>query len=177
MEEKVKEKEIQLVAFLLNEEEFACNISNVREVLKMVKITPLPKTLKFVEGVINLRGEVIPVIDLRKRFNLPEAGYSDRSRIIIVEVASNQVGLIVDAVTEVLRLPGSQVQASPSGIAGDCSVLIKGVGKIEQRLLIILNLEYILSTEEQLALEDITAAGREAAALQDAGGVQEAGGR
>jgi len=168
MEQKAKEKEIQVVVFLLNEEEFACNISDVREVLKMVKVTPLPRTLKFVEGVINLRGDVIPVIDLRKRFNLPEAEYDEQSRIIIVEVGSGQVGLIVDAVTEVLRLPSSQVQASPSGIAGDCSELIEGVGKIEQRLLIILNLEYILSTEEQLALEDITAAGREAAAIQEA---------
>ncbi|HHX87479.1 MAG TPA: chemotaxis protein CheW [Firmicutes bacterium] len=172
-----KEKEIQLVVFILNNEEFACNITDVKEVLKMFKVTSLPQSLKFVEGVINLRGEVIPVVDLRKRFNLPEVDYSEQSRIIIVEVGSNQVGLIVDAVTEVLRLPASQVQASPSGIAGDCSQLIEGVGKIEQRLLIILDLEYILSTEEQLALDDITAAGREAAAIKEAEGAQEAGNR
>lgn len=162
--EQETEKEIQLVVFILNNEEFACNINDVREVLKMVKVTPLPQSLKFIEGVINLRGEVIPVIDLRKRFNLPEVDYSERSRIIIVEVGSNQVGLIVDEVSEVLRLSSSQVQASPSGVTGEDSELIVGVGKIEQRLLIILNLEYILSSEEQLALEDITAAGRQAAA-------------
>ncbi|MGB4330680.1 MAG: chemotaxis protein CheW, partial [Dethiobacteria bacterium] len=144
--------------------EFACDINNVREVLKMVKVTPLPQSLKFVEGVINLRGEVIPVVDLRKRFNLPEVDYSERSRIIIVEVGSSQVGLIVDEVSEVLRLSSSQIQASPSGITGGDNELIVGVGKIEQRLLIILNLEYILSTEEQLALEDITEAGRQAVA-------------
>ena len=159
MEQKI-EKEIQLVVFMLDDEEFACNISDVREVLKMVKVTPLPQSLKFIEGVINLRGEVIPIIDLRKRFNLPEVDYSERSRIIIVEVGANQVGLIVDEVSEVLRLSSSQVQASPSGISGGDSELIVGVGKLEQRLLIILNLEYILSSEEQLALEDITAAGR-----------------
>ncbi len=159
MEQKI-EKEIQLVVFMLDDEEFACNISDVREVLKMVKVTPLPQSLKFIEGVINLRGEVIPIIDLRKRFNLPEVDYSERSRIIIVEVGANQVGLIVDEVSEVLRLSASQVQASPSGISGGDSELIVGVGKLEQRLLIILNLEYILSSEEQLALEDITAAGR-----------------
>lgn len=159
MEQKI-EKEIQLVVFMLDDEEFACNISDVREVLKMVRVTPLPQSLKFIEGVINLRGEVIPIIDLRKRFNLPEADYSERSRIIIVEVGANQVGLIVDEVSEVLRFSSSQVQASPSGISGGDSELIVGVGKLEQRLLIILNLEYILSSEEQLALEDITAAGR-----------------
>ncbi|HOB28443.1 MAG TPA: chemotaxis protein CheW [Bacillota bacterium] len=164
MEQEHTEKEIQVVAFVLNNEEFACDINNVREVLKMVKVTPLPQSLKFVEGVINLRGEVIPVVDLRKRFNLPEVDYSERSRIIIVEVGSSQVGLIVDEVSEVLRLSSSQIQASPSGITGGDNELIVGVGKIEQRLLIILNLEYILSTEEQLALEDITEAGRQAVA-------------
>jgi len=86
------------------------------------------------------------------------------ARIIIVEVGSSQVGLIVDEVSEVLRLSSSQIQASPSGITGGDNELIVGVGKIEQRLLIILNLEYILSTEEQLALEDITEAGRQAVA-------------
>ena len=164
MEQEHTEKEIQVVAFVLNNEEFACDINNVREVLKMVKVTPLPQSLKFVEGVINLRGEVIPLVDLRKRFNLPEVDYSERSRIIIVEVGPSQVGLIVDEVSEVLRLSSSQIQASPSGITGGDNELIVGVGKIEQRLLIILNLEYILSTEEQLALEDITEAGRQAVA-------------
>ncbi len=164
MEQEHTEKEIQVVAFVLNNEEFACDINNVREVLKMVKVTPLPQSLKFVEGVINLRGEVIPVVDLRKRFNLPKVDYSERSRIIIVEVGPSQVGLIVDEVSEVLRLSSSQIQASPSGITGGDNELIVGVGKIEQRLLIILNLEYILSTEEQLALEDITEAGRQAVA-------------
>ncbi len=167
MKQNKQEEENQLVVFLLNKEEFACSINHVREVLKMVRITPLPRALRFVEGVINLRGEVIPVIDLRKRFNLPETEYGEQSRIIIAEIGPNQVGLIVDAVTEVLRLPGTQVQASPSGITGDCSELIEGVGKIGDRLLIILDLEYILSTEEQLALEDIAAAGREAAAAQN----------
>lgn len=163
MEQPMK-KEIQLVAFKLDNEEFACKISDVQEVLKMVRVTPLPQSLKFIEGVINLRGEVIPVIALRKRFDLPEIDHSKHSRIIIVEVGANRVGLIVDQVSEVLRLPASQVQASPAGIAGGDSELIVGVGQIEQRLLIILNLEYILSSEEQLALEDITAAGRQVAA-------------
>ena len=155
MAHELKEEEIQLVVFLLNQVEFACYIEHVREVLK-VKVTPLPKTPQFVEGVVNLRGEVIPVIDLRKRFDLPVVEDKE-NRIIIVEVGSNVIGLIVDAVKEVLR---SKIQSPPSGLTGASSKLIKGIGNLGERLLIILNLEYILSTEEQLALEDITAAGR-----------------
>ncbi len=167
MEGKIKEKEVQLVTFLLNDEEFACDINNVREVLKMLEITPVPRAPRFVEGVINLRGEVVPVIDLRKRFDLPGIEYGEKTRVVIVEIAPNRVGMVVDAVKEVLRLPESKLQAYPSGITGECSELIKGVGKLGERLLVILNLEFILSTKEQLALKDIAAAGREAAALRD----------
>ncbi len=155
--------ETQLVVFMLENEEFACNIEDVREVLKMVRVTPLPRSLDFVQGVINLRGEVIPVIDLRKRFGLPEAGQSDDSRIIIVEVEERMVGLIVDSVSEVIRLLKTHIQDAPSKIAGEQKGLILGVGKIENRLLIILNLDCILTTEEQIALEDISSAGQELA--------------
>ena len=155
------QKEVQLVIFLLNQVEFAVSIGSVREVLKKQKVIPLPKTPSFMEGVINLRGEVIPVVDLRKRFSLPE-DVGGESRIIIVEMGTNLVGLIVDKITEVLYLPHSQVLPTPSGIKGEHINLIEGIGNDDGRLLIILDLEYILSNEEQLALEDITAAVREA---------------
>ena len=160
MEVKAKEGETQLVVFVLEQEEFACNISDVREVLKMVRVTPLPRSLEFVSGVINLRGEVIPVIDLRKRFGLPEAERNDNNRIIIVEVESRMIGLIVDSVSEVIRLPDKQIQETPDQVAGGHTNFIAGVGKIEDRLLIILHMERILTTEEQIALEDISSAGR-----------------
>jgi purine-binding chemotaxis protein CheW len=159
-----KDGESQLVVFTLEKEEFACNIEDVREVLKMVRVTPLPRSLDFVEGVINLRGEVIPVIDLRKRFGLAEVERNDESRIIIVEVESRMVGLIVDSVSEVIRIQNSDIQDSPDQVAGKHTELIVGVGKVSGRLLIILNLEQILTSEEQIAIDDIAAAGRQAAA-------------
>jgi len=161
MAETSKAGESQLVVFVMENEEFACGINNVREVLKMIRVTPLPRSLDFVEGVINMRGEVIPVIDLRKRFGLPEAERTDESRIIIVEVEEYMVGLIVDSVREVLSLPDQQIQEAPSQVAGGKTDLIKGVGKVEDRMLIILDLDRILTSEEQIALDDISRAGKE----------------
>ncbi len=160
MAELTKDGETQLVVFRMEKEEFACNINDVREVLKMIRVTPLPRSLDFVEGVINLRGVVIPVIDLRKRFGLAEAERTDESRIIIVEVEERMVGLTVDSVTEVIRLMQNQIQDAPTQVAGSKTDLIMGVGKIEDRMLIILNLDRILTSEEQIALEDISQAGK-----------------
>jgi purine-binding chemotaxis protein CheW len=162
--ESKKGGETQLVVFTLKGEEFACHISDVREVLKVAQVTPLPRSLDFVEGVINLRGEVIPVLDLRRRFGLPGAERTEQSRTVIVDLHSRPVGLIVDSVSEVIRLPQSQIQETPDQVAGNKTHLILGVGKAGDRLLIILNLERILSGEEQIALDDILFAAREAAA-------------
>lgn len=161
MAEVTREGETQLVAFVLENEEFACDINDVREVLKMIRVTPLPRSLDFVEGVINLRGDVIPVIDLRKRFALAEVERTDDNRIIIVEVEERMVGLTVDSVTEVIRLSNKQIQDAPDQVAGGRTHLIMGVGKIDERLIIILNLDRILTTEEQIALNDISSAGKE----------------
>lgn len=163
MAEVTGDGETQLVVFRMENEEFACNINDVREVLKMVRITPLPRSLEFVEGVINLRGDVIPVIDLRKRFGLSEADLTDDSRIIIVEVEERMVGLIIDSVSEVNRLSNKQIQDAPERVAGGKTNLIMGVGKVDERLLIILNLNRILTSEEQIALDDISQAGKELA--------------
>jgi purine-binding chemotaxis protein CheW len=147
--------EVQMVAFKLDEEEFAVDIHQVREVLKMAVVTPLPQSASFIEGVINLRGEIIPVIDLRKRFELSEWERNEQTRIIIVEIRDSYVGLIVDSVTEVLRFTSANIQPPPSKVAGTRTDLIEGVGKIGERLLIILNLEKILTSEEKIALDDI----------------------
>ena len=163
MAELTKDGETQLVVFRMESEEFACGINDVREVLKMIRVTPLPRSLDFVEGVINLRGEVIPVIDLRKRFGLTEAERTDESRIIIVEAEERMVGLTVDSVTEVIRIPNTQIHDAPNQVAGQQTNLIMGVGKIDQRMLIILNLDRILTSDEQIALADISQAGRDLA--------------
>lgn len=155
------DSEVQMVAFKLENEEFAVNIQQVREVLKMTQVTPLPQSAHFIEGVINLRGEVIPVVDLRKRFALEAQERGEQTRIIIVEIQDSKVGLIVDSVTEVLRLSSASIQLPPARIAGTRTDFIKGVGKIDDRLLIVLNLEKILTTEEKIALEEVTLAEQE----------------
>ena len=144
--------EVQMVVFKLEKEEFAVDIHQVREVLKMSRVTPLPQSAHYIEGVINLRGEVIPVVDLRKRFELPVGVRNEQTRIIIVEIQNSNVGLIVDSVTEVLRLSSSAIQPPPARVAGTRTDLIKGVGKVSDRLLIVLNLEKILTTEEVILL-------------------------
>ena len=158
MEEKRDiENEVQIVAFFLENEEFAVEIGKVREVLKLIRITPLPRSYNYIEGVINLRGDIIPVVDLRKRFGLnAEIKRDDSSRIIIVELDDNDIGLIVDSVTEVVRISQDLIQLPPSNVAGARTDLIQGVGKINDRLLIILNLEKILATEDQITLEEVT---------------------
>lgn len=147
--------EVQIVAFKLEEEEFAIDIYQVHEVLKMVPVTPLPQAAHFIEGVINLRGEVIPVIDLRKRFELPVQERNDQTRIIIVEIEEHKVGLIVDFVTEVLRLSSEAIQPPPARVAGAGNDFIQGIGRIEGRLLIILNLAKILTMQAKIALEEV----------------------
>ncbi len=157
--EEVRENviEVQLVAFILEKEEFAVDIQQVKEVLKVSSITPLPRSFDFIEGVINLRGDIIPVIDLCRRFGLDRDDDRDeQSRIIIVEVEENAVGLIVDSVSEVVRLPQDSIQDPPTNVSGTRTDLIKGVGKFEDRLIIILNLKKILTTDEQIDLEELT---------------------
>ncbi len=148
--------EVQMVVFKLEKEEFAVDIQQVREVLKMSQVTPLPQSAHYIEGVINLRGEVIPVVDLRKRFELPLGERDGQTRIIIVEIQESNVGLIVDSVTEVLRFSSSAIQPPPARVAGTRTDLIEGVGKVADRLLIVLNLEKILTTEEVISLEEVT---------------------
>jgi purine-binding chemotaxis protein CheW len=147
--------EVQMVVFKLEKEEFAVDIHQVKEVLKMSRVTPLPQSAHYIEGVINLRGEVIPVVDLRKRFELPEGERAEQTRIIIVEIQDSNVGLIVDSVSEVLRLSSSAIQSPPERVAGTRTDLIKGVGKVADRLLIVLNLDKILATEEVIFLEEV----------------------
>lgn len=145
----------QLVIFKLAGEEYGCDIDSVKEVLKMVKITPLPETLDFMEGIINLRGEVIPVLDLRKRVGLKKEQLLDNSSIVIVEAAECTVGLIVDEVSEVLNIEEKNIQESAGEQGGNKEKLIEGVGKAGERLLLILNLNEVITSKAQSGLEEI----------------------
>lgn len=151
--EVAKEKEVlQLVTFRLGQEEFSLDILKVQEIIRHMELTRVPRTPDFVEGVINLRGRVIPVLDLRKRFGLPDAEDTSATRIIVVEVGGVTVGLKVDGVSEVLRINADTVEPPPALVTSIESDYIKGVGKLDNRLLILLDVSKILSRSEKDAL-------------------------
>ena len=156
MSEEIKKHEVdllQLVTFRIGEEEFGVDILRVQEIIRIMEITRVPKAPDFVEGVINLRGKVIPIIDLRKRFGLEVKEHDKHTRIIVIEMNNMIVGFVVDAVSEVLRIPADTVEPPPPAVMGGIdSEYISGVGKLEDRLLILLDLDKLLSQEEQAEL-------------------------
>jgi|GEM_PF-178044 len=139
------EELIQLVGFCLGDEEFGVDINEVHEINRSIEITPVPRTPDFVEGVINLRGKVIPVINMRIRFQLPGIEKNNQTRIVIVEVDSKIVGMLVDSVTEVLRISSNTIEPPPDILSGIDTDNIRGVAKLENRLLILLDLSRVLS--------------------------------
>ena len=141
---------LQLVSFKIGAEEFGVDILKVQEINKMTSITKVPNAPDFVEGVINLRGRVIPIIDLRTRLGLEKIEHTKDTRIIVVELDGKTVGFIVDAVNEVLRIPAGITEKPPELVAGIESDYITAVGKLEDRLLILLDLDKVLKGELKL---------------------------
>lgn len=138
--------EEQLVTFSLGSEEFGVDIMLVQEIIRIPPITRVPNTPVFVEGVINLRGNIIPVVCLRTRFGMPQVEMTDFSRIIVFLVQGKVLGIRVDAVTEVLRLDGEAIEPSPAISVGSLeSKFIRSVGKIGERLIVLLDLDQIMS--------------------------------
>lgn len=131
--------QLQLVTFDVAGEEFAVDILAVREINRMMSLTRVPNSPSEVEGVINLRGKIIPVIDLRRRFGMDQTQHSQDSRIVVVEVLERVVGFIVDRVHEVLRIEKSIVEPAPEMVCSIDSDFIAGVGKLEDRLVILLD--------------------------------------
>ncbi|HHW40223.1 MAG TPA: purine-binding chemotaxis protein CheW [Syntrophomonadaceae bacterium] len=146
--------EVQLVVFRLGAEEYGVPITQVQEINHLSTPTRIPRSPAFVEGVINLRGKVIPVIDLKKRFELERTEYTEDARIVVVEISGHTVGVIVDEVSEVLRLPTSSIDPPPAIIAGITAEYLRGVGKLQDRLLILLDLEKILTEKEKNELDE-----------------------
>jgi len=153
---KVETNEIlQLVSFKIANEEFGVDILNVQEINKMTQITKVPNAPDFVEGVINLRGRVIPIIDLRTRLKLEKKQHDKDTRIIVVEISNKTVGFIVDAVNEVLRIPTSIIEPPPQLATGIDSDFIRAVGKLEDRLLILIDLEKVLTEKDKEQLQEV----------------------
>lgn len=147
---------IQLVTFKIADEEFGVDILKVQEIIRMMPITKVPNAPAFVEGVINLRGKVIPVIDMRKRFGLPASKHDSNTRIEVMDLQGQVVGFVVDAVSEVLRIKESTVEPPPAVVAGVGSEYMRGVGKLEDRLLILLDLDKLLNQHELNSLNGVS---------------------
>lgn len=152
-EERQNKNEIKLVVFKLAEEEFGAPINQVREIHRLVEITRVPRAPRFIEGVINMRGKVMPVIDLRKRFDLPMDAAAEQQRIMEVEVEGQIIGMIVDNVTEVISLPMAAIEPPPAMIADIGGDYLTGVGKLPGRIIIMLNFNKILSAQETHQIE------------------------
>ncbi|MGD0438123.1 MAG: chemotaxis protein CheW [Bryobacteraceae bacterium] len=151
--------EVQLVTFLLGEEEYGIPISQIQEIDRLAKITKVPKAAEFIEGITNLRGEVIPVLDTRKRFDLEVKPSDDRTRIIIVDLGGIKTGLVVDSVREVLNLAKKDIAPPPEAIgSGIDQQFISGIGKVDagKRMIVLLDVERILSQQEQAHLSEVT---------------------
>ncbi len=140
-------RQLQLVTFGIGEEEFGVDILAVQEINRMMELTRVPQSPPEVEGVINLRGKIIPVLDMRKKFGLATAEHSEQSRIIVVEVQGRTLGFIVDRVHEVLRIDSSIVEPAPAMVCSIDSDFIAGVGKLEDRLLILLDLNKLFEAQ------------------------------
>jgi purine-binding chemotaxis protein CheW len=152
--------EVQLVTFMLGAEEYGVPISQIQEIDRLARVTKVPKAAEFIEGITNLRGEVIPVLDTRKRFDLAVKPSDDRTRIIIVDLGGVKTGLVVDSVREVLNLAKKDIAPPPEAIgSGIDQQFISGIGKVDagKRMIVLLDVEKILSRQEQAHLSEVTA--------------------
>ena len=147
--------ERQLVVFDLNEEAYGVDISQVREIIRMQEITRVPRATEFIEGVINLRGKVIPVADLRARFSMPGTERTDEHRIVVVDVMGQDIGMVVDAVTEVSRIPSSSIEPPSNVITTNDSEYLTGIVKTDEKLIILLDIAKVISDADAEALEEV----------------------
>jgi purine-binding chemotaxis protein CheW len=157
----VAPREVQLVLFMMSGSEFGVEIQQVREINRVGEITKVPKAPEFLEGVMNLRGRIVPVVDLKKRFKLPSVKETSQSRIIITEVGDQFIGLWVDKVTEVLKIAPSAVAPPPEMILTIAGEYLSGLVEVKDRLVILLNLPRILRLDEIKALADAEMAASE----------------
>jgi purine-binding chemotaxis protein CheW len=144
---------LQLVSFAVGEEEYGVDILKVQEIIRLVSITQVPNSPHYVDGIINLRGKVIPIIDLRTRIGIPRKEHNNGTRIIVVDLEGKTVGFVVDSVSEVLRIPVNVTEAPPVMTTGADSSYITSVAKLEDRIIILLDLDKVLSDDEKAQLQ------------------------
>ncbi|MBN2397620.1 MAG: purine-binding chemotaxis protein CheW [Deltaproteobacteria bacterium] len=152
------EREGKYLTFSLAGEEYGIGILKVKEIIGMMSVTSVPRTPGFVKGVVNLRGKVIPVVDLRLKFGMEESSYTERTCIIVVEVAHNfgrvQIGIIVDAVSEVLNIRAGDIEETPSFGARFTSDFILGMAKLDGAVKILLDIDRVLCQDDTIVLEE-----------------------
>ena len=148
------EKDLQIVGFRIGNETYGVRIGAVREIVRVPEITDVPSAPETVEGVINLRGKIIPVMDLRKRFGQAEITSDKKNRILVVELDNKLLGLIVNSASEVLKIPPSEIEAPGSVFADGESGYVTGVGKLKGRLIILLDISKLLHRPELKRLEE-----------------------
>jgi len=141
--------EKQYVIFKLGNEEYGVNIVNVKEISEFKESVKIPNTPKFIDGIINLRGDITLIINLKKRFNLEENGTNSDTRIIVINIKNKQVGFVVDEASQVIRIRDEDIEPAPDLIAGVDRKYISGVGKLEDKIVLLLDLEYILTDDEK----------------------------
>lgn len=148
----VAEEEGKHLIFQLEERDYGIPILTVNEIIGIMDITPLPKAPRFIKGVINLRGKIIPVMDLRLKFGMPEKAYTAATCIIIVNIelenSTKQIGVVVDIVSEVVDIPDSEIEAAPKYGTQEEQEFLSGVGKIKGKVAMLLNIEKVIYSEE-----------------------------
>jgi len=150
--------ERKYVIFKIKDEEYGVDIMKVKEVSEFKKSTSIPNSPSFVDGIINLRGDITPIISLKKKFNIPvEKGYDDSSRIIVVNMNDKLVGFAVDEASQVISIDDSNIDPPPEIVAGLDRRYINGIGKLQDRIVIILDLERVLNENEQTEISGIYA--------------------
>lgn len=147
--------EKQYVVFKIGNEEYGIDIMNVKEIGPYQKSVKVPNAPVFVEGIINYRGNVIPIINLHKRFNIKQKDIDSNTRIIVINLNNKQIGFIVDEASQTIRLDDKDIDPAPDIVAGVDSKYITGVGKLEERLIILVDLEKILTDEEKKKIESM----------------------
>ncbi|CAN5774541.1 chemotaxis protein CheW [soil metagenome] len=145
----------QLVAFRIGDDEFGLDVSLVHEILRHQPVRSVPRAPAFVEGVIDLRGSLVPVIDLRRRFEIHDPSFGSDTRIMVINHRDERLGVIVDTVTEVLRVPESAFSEPPAYVRGLAAEYLQGVIRMQERMVVVLDMDRILSSDERIALEEL----------------------
>ena len=154
-DEKALRQEVQLACFRIGSELYAIDIMRIKEIIRPQKLTPIPKAPSFIEGVINLRGVVIPVADLRKRFDQPISEANRKNRIVVCSLSGRIIGLMVDEVTEVKRFGRQDIAPAPQFIDGPEAHYFLGVARRDDDLIMLIDLEKVLSSDEKIELQKL----------------------